>query len=319
MEGIGDNRRITYEEAGVSIGKADSLVGWLKRKNKIIGSFSATVKLGKQRILLSADGVGTKILLYIKAGKFKGLGQDLVGMVSNDILADGGRMVYFLDYFATFPLREDWAKEVLEDIISSCKKVGAKLVGGETAELPGLIKENTFDVAGFGVGIPIKKRFGKVKGGDILIGFPSSGFHSNGYSLIRKILEERNLDPFKIYPEIDERRALIDILLTPTRLYHREGLKMFLKFGAKRGAHITGGGLMGNLPRALEGREAKIYWENIPTPDYMKNFIKIGGIDEGEAWRVFNMGVGFVFVIPRKNAEKVLSQFREAFILGEVL
>jgi phosphoribosylformylglycinamidine cyclo-ligase len=146
-------------------------------------------------------------------------------------------MVYFLDYFATFPLREDWAKEVLEDIISSCKKVGAKLVGGETAELPGLIKENTSDVAGFGIGIPIKKRFGKVKSGDILIGFPSSGFHSNGYSLIRKILEERNLDPFKIYPEIDEERALIDILLTPTRLYHREGLKMFLKFGAKRGAY----------------------------------------------------------------------------------
>jgi Phosphoribosylaminoimidazole (AIR) synthetase len=190
MEGIGDNRRITYEEAGVSIGKADSLVGWLKKKNKIIGSFSATVKLGKQRILLSADGVGTKILLYIKAGKFRGLGQDLVGMVSNDILADGGRMVYFLDYFATFPLREDWAKEVLEDIISSCKKVGAKLVGGETAELPGLIKENTFDVAGFGVGIPIKKRFGKVKGGDILIGFPSSGF-TQRILVNKKILEER--------------------------------------------------------------------------------------------------------------------------------
>jgi len=319
MEGIGDNRRITYEEAGVSIDRADSLVEWLKKKSKIIGSFSATVKLGKQRVLLSTDGVGTKILLYIKAGKFKGLGQDLVGMVSNDILADGGRMVYFLDYFATFPLNEDWAKEVLEDIIYACKKVGAKLVGGETAELPNLIEKNTFDVAGFGVGIPIKGRFGRIKSGDVLIGFPSSGFHSNGYSLIRRVLEEKKFDPFKVYPELDEKRTLIEILLTPTRLYQRDGIKIFLKFGAKRGAHITGGGLMGNLPRALGGMKAKIYWENIPTPQYMKNFIKLGGIDEGEAWKVFNMGVGFVFIVPRRNVERVLAKFKDAFILGEVL
>ncbi len=319
MEGLGDNRRITYEEAGVSIEKADLLVSWLKKKSKFIGSFSATVKLGKQRILLSTDGVGTKILLYIRAGNFRGLGQDLVGMVSNDILADGGRMIYFLDYLATFPLREDWARVVLEDIIYSCRKIGAKLVGGETAELPGIIKENTFDVAGFGLGVPIKLRLGKVKVGDVLIGFPSSGFHSNGYSLIRRVLEERKLDPFKVYPEICEGKTLIEVLLTPTRLYHKEGLRMFLDFGAKRGAHITGGGLIGNLSRILDGRKAKIYWENIPTPAYMKNFLKIGGVDESEGWKVFNMGVGFVFIIPRRNVERVLSRFKDAFILGEII
>ncbi|MEO0138770.1 MAG: phosphoribosylformylglycinamidine cyclo-ligase [candidate division WOR-3 bacterium] len=319
MEGIGDNRCITYEDAGVSIKEAERLVGWLKGKNKQIGSFSVKVKVGNSTVLLSADGVGTKILLYLKAGRFKGLGQDLVAMVSNDILADGGRMVYFLDYYATFPLKGEVAKEVLSDVIESCKKIGAKLVGGETAELPGIIVKDTFDIAGFGVGVPLKKRFQRVKSGDAIIGFPSSGFHSNGYSLIRKVLEEKGLDPFKVYPEIHPQKPLIDILLTPTRLYHKEGKEMFLKFGAKRGAHITGGGIPENLPRALEGNKAKIYWENIPTPEYMKAFIRMGNIPEDEAKRVFNMGVGFAFIVPRKRVDEILHRFKGAFILGEVL
>lgn len=319
MEGIGDHRCITYEESGVSIGEATRLVEWLRGRNRIIGSFSVKVRLNRGRVLLSSDGVGTKILLYLKAGRFKGLGQDLVAMVSNDILADGGKTVYFLDYYATFPLRGKVAKEVLSDVIEACRKIGAKLVGGETAELPGIIVKDTFDIAGFGIGVPLKKRFDRVKSGDVIIGFPSSGFHSNGYSLIRKVLDERKLDPFKVYPEIYPEKTLIDLLLTPTRLYYREGKEMFLKYGAKRGAHITGGGIPENLPRALEGNKAKIYWENIPTPEYMKSFIRVGKIPEDEAMRVFNMGVGFAFIIPRKRVDEVLHRFKEAFILGEVL
>ena len=317
MEGIGDNRCITYEEAGVSIGRSDKLVEWLKGKVKLIGSFSARVKVGNETLLLSTDGVGTKILIYIRYGRFKGLGQDLVAMVSNDILADGGRMLYFLDYYATFPLDESTSKEVLEDVMVSCKKVGAKLVGGETAELPDMLVKGVFDIAGFGIGVPIRKKLRRVEAGDVIIGFPSSGFHSNGYSLIRRILVEKNLDIFKVYPEIHESKPLGEVLLTPTRLYARTGEKMFLEFGAKRGIHITGGGVVGNISRVV--KSFKIYWESIPTPQFMRKFLKLGGVDEDEAKRVFNMGVGFAFVVPRSRAESVLGRFKEAFVLGEVI
>jgi len=308
-----------YEEAGVSISKANELVEWLKSKAEIIGSFSAKVKVGNEWIYLSTDGIGTKILLYIEYGKYEGIGNDLVAMVSNDILADGGRMIYLLDYYATFPLKNEIAKIVLEDVIRACRKIGADLIGGETAELPGIINEGVFDIAGFGVGVPIKEDFERVEVGDVIIGFPSSGFHSNGYSLLRKIIKDRNLDIFKVYKELDESRTLGEILLTPTRLYTDIGIDLYTNFGAKRGAHITGGGIYENLPRALDGNGFRIYIDNIPTPEYMKTIIRWGNISEDEAYRVFNMGVGFAFVVRRDKVDGILEKYPESFILGEVI
>lgn len=308
-----------YEEAGVSISKANELVSWLKGKASIIGSFSAKVKVGNEWIYLSTDGIGTKILLYIEYGKYEGIGDDLVAMVSNDILADGGRMIYLLDYYATFLLKNEIAKIVLEDVIRACRKIGADLIGGETAELPGIINEGVFDIAGFGVGVPIKEEFERVEVGDVIIGFPSSGFHSNGYSLLRKIIRDRNLDIFKVYKELDESRTLGEILLTPTRLYTDIGIDLYTNFGAKRGAHITGGGIYENLPRALDGNGFRIYIDNIPTPEYMKTIIRWGNIPEDEAYRVFNMGVGFAFVVRRDKVDGILEKYPESFILGEVI
>ncbi len=319
MESIGGDRCLKYEDAGVSISKANELVRWLKGKARGIGSFSVKVKVGEGWVYLSTDGIGTKILLYIEYGKYEGIGDDLVAMVSNDILADGGRMIYFLDYYATFPLKNEIAKVVLGDVLRACKKVGADLIGGETAELPGIINEGVFDIAGFGVGVPIKENLEKVKPGDVIIGFPSSGFHSNGYSLLRKVIKDRNLDIFKVYKELDEKRSLGEILLTPTRLYTDIGIDLYMNFGAKRGAHITGGGIYENLPRALDGNGFRIYFDNIPTPGYMKTIIRWGNIPEDEAYRVFNMGVGFAFVVPRNEVDRILEKYSEGFILGEVI
>ncbi len=315
-----------YTDAGVSLGKASALVGWLKGRLKgEVGSFSARVKLGGDTLLLSTDGIGTKILLALKYYRLTGdggvllaLGQDLVAMVSNDILADGGRTLYFLDYFATGNLEPEVARIVLEGIIRATRRVGARLVGGETAELPGMLPKGTFDVAGFGVGVPMLKRRRRVKPGDVLIAFPSSGFHSNGYSLIRRIVEERGLDLLKTYRETGSRKPLGALLLRPTRLYYRVGREMFLKYGAKAGAHITGGGIPENLPRALSGYDASVRWDAVPTPRFMRFLLQVGEVPEDEARRVFNMGVGFVFVVPERRVGAVLRRFKEAFVLGEV-
>ncbi len=315
-----------YEDAGVSIDRANALVDWLKGTLKgTVGSFSARVKVGRETLLLSTDGIGTKILLaleyYRRTGKEEAivnLGQDLVAMVSNDILADAGRTLYFLDYYATARLDTDVARLLLQGVVSACRKVGAKLVGGETAELPGMLTEGTFDVAGFGIGVPLLRRKRPVKRGDVLIGFPSSGFHSNGYSLVRKIVEEKGLDITEVYREAG-RKPLGELLLRPTRLYYRIGREMFLMYGAKRGAHITGGGIPENLPRALEGYTAEINWDALPTPRFMRFIVDAGEVPEEEARRVFNMGVGFVFVVPERRVKGVLRRFGGAFILGEVV
>ncbi|NPA80562.1 MAG: phosphoribosylformylglycinamidine cyclo-ligase [Thermotogae bacterium] len=316
-----------YEDAGVSIERANALVEWLKGTvGGGIGSFATRVRVPGGSILLSTDGVGTKILLALEyyglTGKeevMENLGQDLVAMVSNDILADGGRTLHFLDYYATGRLDGRVASVLLSGVIKACRKVGARLVGGETAELPGMLPEGVFDVAGFGVGVPLKRRFPAVRPGDALVAFPSSGFHSNGYSLIRKIISSRGLDITRPYRETGSRRPLGDLLLRPTRLYARIGREMFLKFGAKRGAHITGGGIPENLPRALSGREARIFWDRIRTPRFMRFILEVGEVPEEEARRVFNMGVGFVFVVPKRRLKAVLRRFKEAYVIGEVV
>ncbi len=314
-----------YEDAGVSMERAEELIGWLKGKTKGIGSFSARVVLGDRVILLSVDGVGTKILLaleyYKKTGKsevLKWIGQDLVAMVSNDILADGGKTEFFLDYYATGRLNPEVAKPLLEGVIEACGKVGAKLVGGETAELPDMLPQGVFDVAGFGVGTPIKGRLERVRSGDVLIAFPSSGFHSNGFSLIRKVLRTRNLNITRVYTEAG-RRPLAELLLKPTRLYWRVGREMFLKFNAKRGAHITGGGITENVLRATDGRGVEIHWDRLKIPRVMRFVLREGDIPDEEARRVFNLGVGFVFVVRRTYVKEILKRFRSAFVLGEVV
>ncbi len=315
-----------YEDAGVSLERANALVEWLKGKLKGgVGGFAAKVKVGRETLLLSTDGVGTKILLaldyYRRTGKtevLRWIGQDLVAMVANDILADGGRTLYLLDYYATPRLEGDIARAVLEGVMGACRRIGAKLVGGETAELPGMLTGGTFDVAAFGVGVPLLRRRRKVKAGDVLVAFPSSGFHSNGFSLVRKVVADGGLHILKVYPEVG-RRPLGEILLRPTRLYYRIGREMFLKYGARRGAHITGGGLPENLPRALDGYGFRIDPERLPVPKVMRFIIKVGDIPEEEALRTFNMGVGFVFVVPRRRVPAVLQRFREAFVLGEVV
>ncbi|NPB03675.1 MAG: phosphoribosylformylglycinamidine cyclo-ligase [Thermotogae bacterium] len=316
-----------YEDAGVSFRRAEKLVAWLRASLKDnAGRFAARVKLGRTTLLLATDGVGTKILLALdyfkRTGKeevLKWVGQDLVAMVSNDILAEGGRTLYFLDYYATGRLNDHISKLLIEGVLRACSKVGARLVGGETAELPGMLAENVFDIAGFGVGIPLLKRQRIPKPGDVLVALPSSGFHSNGYSLIRKILAERQLDITAAYPQTGSRKPLGELLLRPTKLYWRIGREMFLRYGAKSGAHITGGGVPENLPRALNDLKVELYWDRIKLPKFYRFILEMGKIPPDESRRVFNMGVGFVFVVPEKNVKRILSRFKEAFVFGRVL
>jgi len=317
--------KISYKESGVDIDAGNSFVETIKpyvketmTPNVIggIGSFAGAFRLPsgyKKPVLLSAtDGVGTKLKLAIESKKFDTVGIDLVAMCVNDLICNFGEPLYFLDYYATSKLEISEASEVVKGIAKGCKQSECALIGGETAEMPGMYNEGDFDLAGFAVGIAEEDELNpSVKEGDVLIALPSSGIHSNGFSLVRKLFFDKlNM---KFDDEIDGKK-LIDILLTPTRIYVKDFKKLKPFINAL--AHITGGGIVENLPRVLpEDLEAVVYKDKIkilPIFEFMSKYV-----DEEEMFRTFNMGIGMILAVSSENVDNVLKN-SDGYIIGEI-
>ncbi|MEO1958186.1 MAG: phosphoribosylformylglycinamidine cyclo-ligase [Nautiliaceae bacterium] len=317
--------KISYKDAGVDIDAGNSLVERIKpfvketfNENVIggIGSFAGAFRLPsgyKKPVLLSAtDGVGTKLKLAIDAKRYDSVGIDLVAMCVNDLICNFGEPLFFLDYYATGKLDVDVASEVIKGIGIGCKEAECALIGGETAEMPGMYNEGDFDLAGFAVGIAEEDELNpKVKKGDILVALPSSGIHSNGYSLVRKLFFEKL--KMKFDDEIDGEK-LIDILLTPTRIYVKDFKRLKPYINAL--AHITGGGIIENLPRVLsDDLEAVVYKDKIkvlPIFEFIGKYV-----DESEMFRTFNMGVGMILAVSPENLDKVLEN-SDGYVIGEI-
>ncbi|MCG3705051.1 phosphoribosylformylglycinamidine cyclo-ligase [Aliarcobacter butzleri] len=318
---------VSYKDAGVDIDAGNQFVENIKPyvKSTIIpgvlggiGSFAGAFELPsgykKPVILSGTDGVGTKLKLAIDAKKFDTVGIDLVAMCSNDLLCNFGEPLFFLDYYATAKLDVNEATQVVKGIAEGCIRSECALVGGETAEMPGMYKEGDFDLAGFCVGIAEKDeldRISKVKAGDILIALPSSGVHSNGFSLVRKLL----LEKLGMSLEDDfQGKKLKDVLLEPTRIYVKEFKANKDKINAL--AHITGGGITENLPRVLpENLTAVVQRSKIkvlPIFEFMSNHVELE-----EMYRTFNMGVGMVLVVNPANVDAILAN-TDGYVIGEL-
>ena len=318
---------ISYKDAGVDIDAGNDFVEAIKSDVKStfddnviggIGSFAGAYALPsgyKEPVILSAtDGVGTKLMLAIESGKLDSVGIDLVAMCVNDLICNFGTPMFFLDYYATGKLLPQNAKDVVAGIAEGCRRSECALVGGETAEMPGMYSENDFDLAGFAVGIAEKSEMdtlANVQPGQVLIAMPSSGVHSNGYSLVRKLFFE------KLGMSLDDDfdgKPLLETLLAPTRIYVRE-FKANKKY-IKALAHITGGGLVENLPRVLpEGIKAVIDKSSIrvlPIFEFMKKYI-----DEDEMYRTFNMGVGMIWVAEEEDVDAILSN-TDGYVIGHL-
>lgn len=317
---------ISYKEAGVDIDAGNSFVNEIKPFVKDtftplvlggIGSFSGAVRLPTEyknpAILGATDGVGTKLRLAIDAGKVDFVGQDLVAMCVNDLICNFAEPIFFLDYYATAKLEIETAKRVVAGIAKGCKMANCALIGGETAEMPSMYEGKDFDLAGFAVGIAEIDEIDRtkfVKEDDVLLALPSTGLHSNGFSLARKVVNDLGL---KFDEKIGE-KSLIDTLLEPTRIYVKDFLK--LKSHIHALAHITGGGLIENLPRVFRaGLGAKIEKSAIKTPEIFKIIAKM--VDSHEMQRTFNNGVGLVIVTGKDEADFILSN-SDAYIIGEV-
>lgn len=285
-----------YKKAGVDVAKTDKLAKQLSNIVDNIGGFGGLYDLGENYLVASTDGVGTKILLAQEYDKLEGIGIDCVAMCVNDIICSGARPLFFLDYFASANIEEKQYITILNSIKRGCEIANIPLIGGETAELPALLPDKHFDVAGFCVGIVKKEKLidgSDIKEGDIVLGLPSNGFHSNGYSLVRKVFDRKNHEPY------------INAILKPTEIYVNKVMSL-LNAGIKINgiAHITGGGLS-NLDRILpEGLSVK-WKDNLSKPFVMSLIQKSGKIKEKEMKKVFNNGIGMCLVVSPEEKEKI--------------
>lgn len=329
---------LTYADAGVDIDAGNALVDRIKpaaastkRAGVMdgLGGFGAMFDLKaagfQDPVLVSAtDGVGTKLRIAIDTGHVNTVGIDLVAMCVNDLICQGAVPLFFLDYFATGKLDVDSAAQVIEGIAEGCRQANSALVGGETAEMPGMYETDDFDLAGFAVGAMERGAMlpAGVAEGDVLIGMPSSGVHSNGYSLVRKIVEQSGLGwdapcPFGV-------GTLGEALLEPTRIYVRPAVAALETGGLHGLAHITGGGLTENLPRALpDGLGAEIdldAWTRLPVFDWLING---AGLDQAEALKTFNCGLGMIAIASADGADDVMTALKsegvEAMRIGTVV
>jgi phosphoribosylformylglycinamidine cyclo-ligase len=313
---------LTYAAAGVSIEAGDALVDFLRRMKTGVGGFSSLMPLPagmkQPRLLMATDGVGTKLLVAQLAGVHHTIGIDLVAMVVNDLITSGGRPLYFLDYFATGKLESGVAQNVLRGILKGCAQAGVALVGGETAEMPGMYAPGHYDLAGFGVGIIEERRVidGRgVRPGDVVLGFAGNGLHSNGYSLARAVLLPKS--------PAAARRALGRTLpgtkgsfgaalLKPTPIYVKAVLDLVSRFPIRAMANVTGGGIEGNLVRVLpNGVRACIEKSRWTPPPIFREIARRGPVEEAEMFRTFNMGLGYVLVVPETSAPAVIRRCRE--------
>jgi len=316
---------LSYRDAGVDIDAGNQLV------EKIRGSVASTKRPGvmgsiggfgglfeipegyKQPVLVSGtDGVGTKLKLAIELGKHDTIGIDLVAMCVNDILVLGAEPLFFLDYYATGKLDTNIAADVVEGIAEGCRQSGAALIGGETAEMPGMYSEGDYDLAGFCVGVAEKENIvdgSKVKAGDAIIALASSGPHSNGYSLVRKVIEVSNASLDQACGET----TLGDALLAPTRIYAASILEVLKTIPLHALAHITGGGLLENIPRVLpENTQAVLNEDSCKLPPVFEWLQNNGNIEMNEMYRTFNCGIGMAVIVAEEDAENTIKAFNTA-------
>jgi phosphoribosylformylglycinamidine cyclo-ligase len=321
----------TYKNAGVDKEEGYKTVDLIKplvkktyNKNVLteLGQFGALYELGKYNnpVLVSGtDGVGTKIKIALEVKKLDTIGIDCFAMCANDISCHGAKPLFFLDYLACGKLDAVEASEIIKGMAHACEQTGTALIGGETAEMPGMYKIGDYDVAGFCVGIVEKENIitgAHINEGDAIIGIASSGLHSNGFSLVRKLIPDLH--------EVFNNEPIWKTLLTPTALYSNIINSLVANFTIKGIAHITGGGLYENVPRIIpESRCANIYKDNIPQQPIFKLLQERGNIEEKEMHGTFNMGVGLVIVVEKAMAEEILKHIHEnnlvAFQLGNII
>ncbi|WP_163832952.1 phosphoribosylformylglycinamidine cyclo-ligase [Spartinivicinus ruber] len=318
-------KSLSYKDAGVDIDAGNALVERIKSVAKRtsrpgvlagLGGFGALFELPtgyREPVLVSGtDGVGTKLRLAMDLQKHDTIGIDLVAMCVNDLVVAGAEPLFFLDYYATGQLNVDVATDVVTGIGQGCELSGCALVGGETAEMPGMYEGEDYDLAGFCVGIVEKSEIidgSKVSAGDVLIGLASSGPHSNGYSLIRKIIEVTDADLSQTIDGI----SLADALLAPTRIYVKPLLELMKTMPVHALSHITGGGFTENIPRVLPDHlQANIDTNSWTMPAVFNWLQQAGNIEQAEMYRTFNCGVGMVICVPQAAAEKAIKQLQQA-------
>ncbi len=324
---ISGNKRLvsglTYKKAGVNIDAGNELVKRIAKLNPSIGGFAGNFQLGDDYLVASTDGVGSKLKVAIEMNRHDTIGIDLVAMNVNDIITCGAKPLLFLDYFATGRLDVDVAEQVIKGIMTGCEEAGCVLIGGETAELPSLLKSGDYDMAGFVIGIVKKSKYiygDTIKKGDVVMGIPSSGLHSNGYSLVWKVLEQNGLSvwdktPWSPYHSFGEE------LITPTRIYVKDIHNILKKVDVKGLAHITGGGMVENVPRMFPtDKNLGVYidtqsWVVPKMFDWLEEY---GNISIHEMRRVFNMGIGMVIVVSEHDVEEVQKTIPDARVIGEV-
>ena len=322
-----------YEESGVSLEAGYKSVELIKKhvaRTKNLGMMSAIGGFGgafdlssynfKNPVLISGtDGVGTKLKLAFELDIHNTIGIDVVAMCVNDILAQGAQPLFFLDYLAVGKNYPEQVEQIVEGVAEGCVQAGCAIVGGETAEMAGFYDDGEYDIAGFSVGAAEKEDLlspENTKAGQVVIGLSSTGVHSNGFSLVRKIIRDNNIS-------LDEKfgdSTIGKTLLTPTKIYVKELLKVLKEVKVAGIAHITGGGFHENLPRCLkEGLGMKINKDSYEVPEIFKYLQEKGNIDEAEMYNIFNMGVGMALVVNKEDVEKTLSLLDDAFVLGEVV
>jgi len=308
---------ISYKDSGVDKSEGYRAVELMKKKVAAshnssvlqgLGSFGAFYELGEfaQPVLVSGtDGVGTKLKIAFKTNTYNTIGQDCVAMCVNDILCHGAKPLFFLDYLACGKLDADVAATIVGGIADACVETGTALIGGETAEMPGFYKEGEYDIAGFAVGVVEKANIingSNVGAGDVIIALPSSGIHSNGFSLVRKLITDLSQD--------FNGRPMGEVLLTPTKLYVDVVLEIIKKYSVHGMAHITGGGIIENLPRAFpESFDAEVDKSKIDILPIFKHIQSLG-VNEEEMWSTFNMGIGFVLIVPASEASIIIGELK---------
>ena len=327
---------LTYRDAGVDIDAGEALIERIKPHVKRsmrpgvmggLGGFGALFELPRERyrrpVLVSGtDGVGTKLRLAIETNRHDTIGIDLVGMCVNDVVVQGAEPLFFLDYYATGKLSVPIAESVIKGIVDGCVLAGCALIGGETAEMPGMYAAGDYDLAGFCVGIVEKDNIidgSKTRAGDVLLGLPSSGPHSNGYSLIRKLLERAKATPAT---RLDD-GLLYDALLAPTRIYVKTVLALMQQISVHGVAHITGGGLLENIPRVVPaGLEVVLNRRSWQLPAVFEWLQRIGNIESHELLRTFNCGIGMTICVAATDLDKALAVLKalgeQPLVIGEL-
>ncbi len=332
-------REIDYRQAGVDIEAGETTVDRIKglarstfRPEVLLGLggfaglFALDLKGYREPVLVAGcDGVGTKLKLAFATGKHATVGIDCVAMCVNDILVQGAEPLFFLDYLAVGKLDPKQVEEVVAGVAEGCRQAGCALLGGEMAEMPGFYPPGEYDIAGFAVGMVERTQIidgSKIRPGDAVIGLASSGLHSNGYSLVRKVLLEQAALTLECVPP-GLNVPLADELLRPTRIYVPAVRSLLKKYTIKGAAHITGGGIAGNLPRVLpEGVQAEIREGSWPVPPIFTLIREHGPVNIEEMYRTFNMGIGFVLIAPAEQAEAIITELSQneisAWVIGEI-